>query len=82
MYVSLRSPKGGSPMGWIKNVRSRPNVRLEPAKRPQIVEDVWCYKIGYCTTCASPLHVPHSTATFLLSKLWKTFKRFYWLDTI
>lgn len=49
MYITMRSPKGGNPLASLwAGVRAKDNIKLDPSKKPEIVEDYIVFKIGYC----------------------------------
>lgn len=49
MYISLRSPRGGSPISslWSK-IRGEKNINLEPEKKPEAIDDYIVWRVGYC----------------------------------
>lgn len=50
MYISLRSPKGGSILNSIwAGVNKRSNAKLEPIPKPEALDDFVTFKAGYAT---------------------------------
>lgn len=46
-FMSMVSPKGGRPITDIMFRKMKPNLNITPEKRAQVVEDYYCWKIGY-----------------------------------
>lgn len=50
MYISLRSPKGGSILSSIwAGSRQSSNAKLEPIPKPEALDDIIAFKAGYAT---------------------------------
>lgn len=47
MFLSLISPKGGRPIGDIMFRKTRPTLNIHIEKRAQVINDYYCWKIGY-----------------------------------
>jgi hypothetical protein len=66
MFISLRSPRGGNPLASLwAGIRKDQNIKLEPEKRPEIVEDFAVFKIGYLSDDlkkGSPIYIKRSDA--------------------
>lgn len=81
-FLRLRSPKGGNPIriwGLFQERVHKPTlnelVPEEQESRPQIEQDVYCWKIGYCSKCAEKIYIPYSVGAFLFKLFKKEFKR-------
>jgi hypothetical protein len=77
MFLSLRSPFGGNRLAsnWVKEARRSQNLKIAIQEHPEIIEDKWCLKVGYCDTCGEHIYVTPTVAEFLFKLFYKKFNK-------
>lgn len=77
-FIFRKSPKGGRPMRewtlWPSQVEETIKLTEEEHLTPEIVQDYFCWHIGYCSHCSQKLYIIKSVAHTLYKLLKKQFE--------